>query len=71
MAEKFSFIECSLCTREFKKYIPKEVSKVYGIHVFRNKEYSQLIKFVAVDKSEINKHICTYCIADVVNKFGI
>lgn len=71
MAEKFGIINCSLCNREFKKYTPKEVSKVYGISVIRNKSYSQLIKFVEVDKSEVNKHICTYCISDIVNKFGI
>lgn len=71
MAEKFGIITCSLCDREFKKYEKKESSKVYGITVFRNKNYSQLIKFVDNDKSEINRHICTYCISDVVNKFGI
>ncbi len=71
MAEKFNIITCDLCPREFKKYVPKESSKVYGVSVVRNAEWSQLIKFVANDKSEINKHICTYCIADVVNKFGI
>jgi hypothetical protein len=71
MAEKFGIINCDLCLREYKKYVPKEISRIYGISVFRNKEYSQLIKFVNVDKSEVNKHICTFCISDIVNKFGI
>ena len=71
MAEKFGIINCDLCGREFKKYTPKEVNKVHGISVTRNSSWSQLIKFVPVDKSEVNKHICTYCISDVLNKFGL
>ncbi len=71
MAEKFGIVNCNLCDREFKKYTPKEASKVYGISVTRNSNWSQLIKFVAIDKSEINRHICTYCISDICNKFGL
>jgi len=50
--------------------ILKEKNKIFGISVVRNSNWSQLIKFVDTDKSEVNKHICTYCISDVINKFG-
>ena len=71
MAENYGLITCNLCGREYKRYVAKESSQVYGVSPQRNKSWSLVLKFVDNDKSEVNKHICTYCIADIVNKFGI
>lgn len=69
MSEAFGIVNCNLCGREFKKYNKIEFNKIHGISLARSKTYSLKLEFVTIDKSEINKHICNYCIADIINKF--
>ncbi len=71
MSEKHGIINCTLCDREFKMYDKKEKTQVYGLAYKRTKTYSQILDFVDLNKSEIDKHICTYCIAGILNKFNI
>lgn len=70
MSEKINIIICNICQREYKKYDKKDISKLHGISLARSSTYSLKLDFVKPDKSEINRHICTYCIADILNKFG-
>lgn len=60
---------CNLCNRDFQKYKEREKNQVKGISEGRSKTYSFILKFVAPDKTELNKHICTYCISDILNNF--
>ena len=69
MAENVGITFCNLCGRDYKKYDKKEMSKVFGISIARSGTYSLVLKFVDPDKSEVNKHICTYCISDILNRF--
>lgn len=71
MSEDYGIIKCNLCQRDYKKYNKYDYGKIVGISLKRTKTYSQILQFVDVDKSEINKHICRYCIADVLNEFGV
>jgi len=71
MSELFGFIECSLCSRAFKKYIKIESNKIQGISLIHLKSGGTKLNFVDNDKSEINKHICNYCLADILNKYKI
>ena len=69
MSESNGQLKCNICQREFNKYNSKESNQVFGISLARSKTYSVVLDFVKYDKSEINRHICTYCIADIINKF--
>jgi len=69
MAENHGVIFCNLCGREYKKYDKKDCAKIFGVSITRSNNWSQVMKFVSFDKSEVNRHICTYCISDVLNKF--
>lgn len=71
MSEKGVMIMCNLCARDYNKYSKLDKGKIHGISLARTTSYSQILKFVDVDKSEINRHICNYCIADILNKFGV
>lgn len=69
MAEQFGLVECSLCCRAFKMYDKKEAGKIYGVDPVKLKNGNWKVNFVDYDKSPIDKHICTQCISDVLNKF--
>lgn len=70
MSENVTKLICNLCKREYNKFDKKDCSKIYGIQLTRSKTYAQILKFVPFNKSEINTHICTYCISDVLNNFN-
>lgn len=69
MSEKYGIVNCNLCERDFKKYDKKKSGQIFGISLARSSTWSLTLKFVDIDKSEIDKHLCSYCIADIVNKF--
>lgn len=71
MSESVGIIKCNLCNRDYKKWNKYDFGKIVGISLKRSSTYSQVLDFVDVDKSEINVHLCNYCIADVLNKFGV
>lgn len=71
MSEQHGIVRCNLCQRDYKKYSKFDFGKIHGISLKRTTTYSQILEFVDIDKSEINKHICNYCIADILNKFGV
>lgn len=70
MSEQFGLIECQLCSRAFKKYEKREANQVYGLSLEKLKRDGYKLKFSSWDKSEIDRHICTYCISDILNKFN-
>lgn len=66
---KFGLVNCDLCGREGSPN--KENKDFIGISVERNKNYSQIIKFGKKNETNVNKHICYYCVSDIVNKYSI
>ena len=71
MSEQNGFIECNLCSRIFKKYDNIESQKAIGLSLEKLKRNGYKLSFSKWDKSDMNRHICTYCIADIVNKYEI
>lgn len=69
MAELYGLVECTLCSKAFKKYDRKQNSQIYGVSLGNTNK--GLITMVDNDKSEIDKHICVYCINNIVKQFGL
>jgi len=70
MSEEYGIIECQLCSRSFKKYDKFEANKVVGLSLIKLKINGYKLGFSSWEKSEIDRHICTYCISDIVNKYS-
>lgn len=70
MSHGHNIIMCNLCAREYNKYFEKDVNKIKGVNVIRNKNYNLVLEFVKQDKTTSNKHICNQCIYDIVKEFG-
>lgn len=79
MSHGNGIVMCNLCGREFNKYIRKEKEKLtpnpdlkrlHGLEITRSWNYTPMLKFVDVNKTPDNKHICTNCIFDIVKVFG-
>lgn len=69
MSETYGYVECDICSRAFRKYDKSENSKITGISLIELKKGGTKLNFVDNDKSEINRHICSYCISDILNKY--
>lgn len=65
-----STYRCNLCNRDFKKYNKKDESQIFGLNESRSSTYNFVLKFEKPNVAGLNKHICTYCISDILNKFG-
>ncbi|HMT03431.1 MAG TPA: hypothetical protein PKD00_09025 [Burkholderiales bacterium] len=70
MSEEIGFIECNLCSRMFKKYDNIDSQRAIGISLQKLKRNGYKLSFSKWDKSDINRHICTYCISDIINKYS-
>lgn len=70
MSEETGFIECNLCSRMFKKYDNIDSQRAIGISLQKLKINGYKLSFSKWDKSDINRHICTYCISDIINKYS-
>lgn len=70
MSLQYNIVLCTLCNRDFKRYDAKENKRIFGLNLARSKNYNLTITFDSIEKSTMNKHICTQCIDDIINKFS-
>ncbi len=69
MAELYGLVECTLCSKAFKKYDRQQNSQVFGVSLGNSNK--GLISIVDNNKSEIDKHICIYCVNAIIRNFEV